>query len=342
MVCGMSSSNAFKPPAKQGVGASTVGIPANTLASALEFLSAKFSAISSDEWLQRFQDGDILNAAGRAMSPQDQLQHETHIHYYRSVRDEPNLPFKAHIIYQDAHLLVADKPHFMPVTPSGRYVQQSLLVQLKQQFNLPELSPMHRIDRETAGLVLFSVRAQDRNAYQELFRLRQVEKTYEAIAGAPETSMSQLEFPLVHKSTIAEDTQFFRMRELTHALNPSYEGDVLDQSSVSFNSETWIDCIERFSGNSAGGPSSGSSLQAFAKYLLKPVTGQRHQLRVHMNALGLPLLGDQFYPVVLRGPEVADDFQRPLQLLAKTLAFKDPVTGESRIFDSRQRLSPPP
>jgi tRNA pseudouridine32 synthase/23S rRNA pseudouridine746 synthase len=338
----MSSSNAFKPPAKQGVGASTVGIPANTSVSALEFLTSKFNAISSEEWLRRFQDGDILNAEGRVMTPQESLLRETRLHYYRSVRDEPELPFKAHIIYQDAHLLVADKPHFMPVTPSGRYLHQSLLVQLKQQFNLPELSPLHRIDRETAGLVLFSVRAQDRNAYQELFRLRQVEKTYEAIAGAPETASRQLEFPLVHKSTMVEDTHFFRMRELTHALHPSSEGDVLDQSPISFNSETWIDCIERFSGNNAGEPSSGYALQALAKYLLKPVTGQRHQLRVHMNALGLPLLGDQFYPVVLRRPEEADDFQRPLQLLAKTLAFKDPVTGESRIFESRQRLSLPP
>ena len=173
MVCGMSSSNAFKPPSKNGVGPSTVGIPANTSLSAIEFLASKFKAISFEEWQLRFQDGDILNAEGRVMTPQDSLLHETHIHYYRSVRDEPELPFKAHIIYQDAHLLVADKPHFMPVTPGGRYVQQSLLVQLKQQFNLPDLSPLHRIDRETAGLVLFSVRAQDRNAYQELFRWRQ-------------------------------------------------------------------------------------------------------------------------------------------------------------------------
>lgn len=341
MVCGMSSSNAFKPPSKNGVGPSTVGIPANTSLLAIEFLASKFKAISFEEWALRFQDGDILNAEGRVMMPQDSLLHETHIHYYRSVRDEPDLPFKANIIFQDAHLLVADKPHFMPVTPGGRYVQQSLLVQLKQQFNLPDLSPLHRIDRETAGLVLFSVRAQDRNAYQELFRLRQVEKTYEAIAGAPESSPLKLEFPRLHKSWMTEDTQFFRMRELVNSLDNSDNPIHPDPSSDSFNSETWMDCIKRFSAADAEKSFIYTPTQAFAKYLLKPLTGQRHQLRVHMNALGLPLLGDQFYPVVQRGPDEADDFKRPLQLLAKTLSFKDPVTGESRRFESRQRLALP-
>ena len=341
MVCGMSSSNAFKPPSKNGVGLSTVGIPANTSLCAIEFLTFKFKAISFEEWLQRFQEGDILNAEGRVMAPQDKLQHETHLHYYRSVRSEPELPFKAHIIYQDAHLLVADKPHFMPVTPGGRYVQQSLLVQLKQQFNLPELSPLHRIDRETAGLVLFSVRTQDRNAYQELFRRREVEKAYEAIACAPESSPLKLEFPRIHKSWMVEDTQFFKMRELVNSFDKSDNSIHAGASSDSFNCETWIDCIERFSAGDSEKPFSHQPAQTFAKYLLKPLTGQRHQLRVHMNALGLSLLGDQFYPVVQRGPEEADDFKSPLQLLAKTLAFNDPVTGESRLFESRQRLALP-
>jgi tRNA pseudouridine32 synthase/23S rRNA pseudouridine746 synthase len=320
----MSSSNAFKPPAKQGVGASTVGIPANTLVSALEFLSTKFSAVSREEWLQRFKAGEIFNADGRVVSPQDTLLNESHLHYYRSVQSEPTLPFKAKIIFQDDHLVVADKPHFMPVTPAGRYVQQSLLVQLKQELHLPELSPVHRIDRETAGLVVFSVRAQDRNAYQELFRLRHVEKTYQAIAGAPETSPLNLKFPLVHRSQLIEDTQFFRMREVAAAeLN----------SSTAMNSETWIDCVEHLAINV-------SPLQPqLARYLLKPVTGQRHQLRVHMNALGLPLLNDQFYPQVIKGPDDTEDFSKPLQLLAKTIEFKDPVTGQPRFFESARQLS---
>ena len=122
----MSSSNAFKPPVKYGVGPSTVGIPANTSQSAIDFLVTKFSAISSEEWQKRFQAREILNSVGQIMSPQDSLQTESHLYYYRRIQDEPELPIKAAIIFQDDHLVVADKPHFMPVTPGGRYVQQSL------------------------------------------------------------------------------------------------------------------------------------------------------------------------------------------------------------------------
>jgi tRNA pseudouridine32 synthase/23S rRNA pseudouridine746 synthase len=263
------------------------------------------------------------------MAPQDSLLKESHLHYYRSIRNEPKLPFKANVIFQDEFLVVVDKPHFMPVTPGGRYLQQSLLVQLKQQLNLPELSPMHRIDRETAGLVVFSVRAQDRNAYQELFRLRQVEKTYEAIAGAPETSTLNPQFPLVHRSLMAEDTKFFRMRELTTDVFPSHN---------EFNSETWIDCVERILTPKIVIQEDGIKELALARYQLKPVTGQRHQLRVHMNSLGLPLLGDQFYPLVLLGAEENDNFEHPLQLLAKSIFFKDPVSGFLRSFKSSLSL----
>ena len=330
MVCGMWSSNGFKPPVKNGVGPSTVGIPANTTLCAIEFLTQKFSAISREEWQQRFEAGEILNAAGREMAPQDSLRPESHLHYYRSIQNEPVLPFQAKVIFQDDHLVVADKPHFMPVTPGGRYVQQSLLVQLKHQLNLPELSPLHRIDRETAGLVLFSVRAQDRNAYQELFRLQQVEKTYEAIAGAPETSARPLQFPLVYRSMMLEDSQFFRMREVA---------SLEHQDSSEFNSETWMDCVERLHTHLIESTHDNASATPLARYLLKPVTGQRHQLRVHMNALGLPLMNDQFYPEVLRDANEDDDFNAPLQLLARAIAFKDPVTGTSKSFQSSRQLA---
>ena len=312
-----------------GVSASKVGVPANTQLTAIDFLCARFPAIQREVWLKRFDEGRVLNAIGQRIEPTQRLLGESHLLYFREVTNEPTLPFKAQIIFQDAHLVVADKPHFMPVTPGGQYVQQSLLVQLKQQLNLPELSPIHRIDRETAGLVVFSVRAQDRDAYQSLFRLRQVEKTYEAIAGAPESSPLRLEFPLTHKSRMVEDVQFFRMREIV-----ATDDDI----SNSFNSETWIDCVERLSTFRTGLNRENKATPALAKYILKPVTGQRHQLRVHMNALGLPLRGDQFYPLVKRAAHEADDFNSPLQLLAKTMTFKDPLTGASRSFESRQQL----
>jgi tRNA pseudouridine32 synthase/23S rRNA pseudouridine746 synthase len=324
----MSSSNASKLLVN-GVSASKVGVPPNTLLTAIDFLCARFPAIQREIWLQRFDAGRVLNAMGQPIAPAQGLLSESHLLYFREVSDEPTLPFRAQIIFQDDHLVVADKPHFMPVTPGGQYVQQSLLVQLKQQLNLPELSPIHRIDRETAGLVMFSVRAQDRDAYQALFRLRQVEKTYEAIAGVPESSPLRLEFPLTHKSMMVEDAQFFRMCEL--ATDEIQEGEP-------FNSETWIDCVERLDGRDSAMQTITPSTPALARYVLKPITGQRHQLRVHMNALGLPLVGDQFYPVVKRAADELDDFSSPLQLLAKTIAFKDPLTGVTRRFESRRVL----
>jgi len=325
----MSSSNVFKPPVKNGVGSSTVGVPANTSLPAIDFLASKFSAISLEVWQQRFKGGEIFNAAGRIMAPQDSLHKETHLHYYRSILNEPQLPFKAGIIFQDDYLVVADKPHFMPVTPGGRYVQQSLLVQLKQELNLPDLSPIHRIDRETAGLVVFSVRAQDRNVYQELFRLRQVMKTYEAIAGAPETSALKPQFPLVHRSRMVKDAQFFRMRELP--ASKCFQ-------TIHYNSETWIDLIELLEDNDSEAPTREIPKRALARYTLKPVTGHRHQLRLHMSALGLPMLSDQFYPFVRRSSMDEEDFKEPLQLLAKKIAFTDPLTGDKREFKSKLKL----
>lgn len=331
MVYGMSSSNASNL-LRNGVSPSKVGVPANTPLSAIDFLSQRFPAIQRERWLQRFDAGRVLNSMGQTIAPAQGLLGESHLLYFREVSDEPTLPFRAQIIFQDDHLVVADKPHFMPVTPGGQYVQQSLLVQLKQQLNLPELSPIHRIDRETAGLVLFSVRAQDRDAYQALFRLGQVEKTYEAIAGVPASSPLMLKFPLTHKSKMVEAAQFFKMREMS--ADEMADGEVL-------NSETWIDCVERIEARDLSLQTHTAPLEALARYVLKPVTGQRHQLRVHMNALGLPLVGDQFYPVVKRGPEETDDFSEALQLLAKTITFKDPLTGIFRTFESRQQLMPP-
>ena len=201
--------------------------------------------------------------------------------------------------------MVADKPHFMPVTPSGRFVQQSLLVRLKRRLGLADLSPVHRIDRETAGLVVFAVQTHTRDAYQALFRDRRVHKLYEAVA----PHRHGLVLPHTHRSRLAPDAErFFLAREV--AGEP--------------NSETHIERAE--------------PLGAHALYHLRPITGQRHQLRLHMMALGVPILGDGFYPEVLRGPGEPDDAENPLQLLARALAFDDPVTGEQRRFSSSLTL----
>jgi tRNA pseudouridine32 synthase/23S rRNA pseudouridine746 synthase len=269
----------------------------------LDFLAAHLPRVSRDAWAARFAQGLIFDDQGQPVAANAPCHTHDRLYYYRSVPDEPALPFEAQVLFQDAHVVVADKPHFMPVTPSGRYVHQSLLVQLKRRLGLDTLTPIHRIDRETAGLVVFSVQPQERNAYQALFRERQVRKVYEAVAAFNPA----LRFPLTRMSRLESDAQFFRSREV--------EGVP--------NSETHISLLQVEG--------------AHALYRLEPVTGQRHQLRIHMNALGLPLAGDQFYPDVQRGPDEAEDFSNPLQLLAKSIFFTDPITGQARAFNSTQR-----
>jgi tRNA pseudouridine32 synthase/23S rRNA pseudouridine746 synthase len=261
--------------------------------------------ISRDEWLHRFEHGLVLDEEGQPVAATQAYTPHTKLYYYRHIANEPVLPEKASIVFEDDHLIVADKPHFMPVTPAGRYVQQSLLVQLKHLTGNDDLVPLHRIDRETAGLVMFGKRLQDRDAYHALFRDKAMHKVYEAVAAYNPA----LELPRVHISRLQPDELFFRTRE------------VLGEP----NSETRISLIKT------------EGMRAL--YQLEPVSGKRHQLRVHMMALGLPLEGDQFYPTVLRGPDAEEDFSNPLQLLAKSVAYTDPVTGEAREFHSAMRLS---
>lgn len=298
-------------PSRRGVSASCVALPSDKPAPwalLLDFLAERLSAVSRTAWALRMARAEVLDEAGQPLLPEAAFRPGTRVYYYRELDDEPEVPFEEAVLYQDEHLLVADKPHFLPVTPGGRYVQQSLLVRLKHRLGIDSLSPIHRIDRETAGLVLFSLRPQDRAAYQALFRERSVHKVYEAIA----PSSTAHAWPLVRRSRIVEEDQaFFRMGEV--------EGEP--------NSETHMDHVE--------------TRGAWARYRLEPVTGKRHQLRVHMNALGLPIAGDQFYPRVLRGPDDPEDFSNPLRLLAQGIAFTDPVTGELRRFGSERVLAWP-
>ena len=285
-------------PTKNGVGPSCVGLPLGAWPTITDFLVERFPAITRAVWLQRMADGLVVDEFGQAVSEHRPYPKHMRVYYYRDLPPEPRIPFNEAVLFQDAHLVVADKPHFLPVTPSGHYLQETLLVRLKNRLGIETLTPIHRIDRETAGLVVFSVEPAERNAYQSMFRQRTVRKHYEAIA----PWRADLTFPVTRQSRIAEDTLFFRQREV--------EGEP--------NSESWVNLLE-VRGH-------------LAKYALSPVTGKKHQLRVHMNALGLPILNDRMYPPVDNTP--ADDHRLPLQLLAKSIAFTDPVTGQARRFES--------
>ena len=294
--------HAFVLPLRDGVGPSCVVLPSQGQGSMLDFLAQRLPGVQRSEWLQRMQAGDVVDERGVAVLPHRPFEGGIRLYYYRHLQAEPALPFAETVLYQDEYLLVADKPHFMPVTPSGRYLQQTLLVRLKRRLGLPELSPLHRIDRDTAGLVLFSVQQRTRGAYQVLFRDRQITKHYDAVA----PWRADVCFPRDHRSRLEESPQFFRMHEVPGEPNSHTHMQVLQVAGV------------------------------WALYRLSPITGKRHQLRVHMAALGLPLRNDPFYPVVNDPPE--GDYSRPLQLLARSLEFFDPLTTEPRVFESQQRL----
>jgi tRNA pseudouridine32 synthase/23S rRNA pseudouridine746 synthase len=271
-----------------------------------EGLAARFPGVSDAVWLQRLQDGDVMDDQGQVIAADAAYKAGQRLYYFRALVAEPRIPFEAVILWQDEHLLVMDKPHFLPVVPSGKYLQETLLIRLKNALGLEALSPIHRIDRDTAGLVLFSKQVHSRGAYQELFRTRTVDKTYECIA----PWQSQLNWPIDRASRIEPGTHFMQQTEVPGVPN----------------ARTHITPLE-VQGN-------------LARYALKPITGKRHQLRVHMAALGLPILGDGIYPTLT--PEGSLDYSRPLQLLARHIAFVDPLTRQSRAFFSQRTLHPLP
>lgn len=275
---------------------SRLQLPPGDWNSLLDGLCARFPRIDRLQWESRFARGRIQDAQGRALAPDMPWQVGLEIRYFREVADEPVIPFEENILHDDAHLLVADKPHFLPVTPAGGYVRETLLARLVARTGNRDLVPLHRLDRLTAGLVLFSTRPDTRDAYQRLFRERRIEKAYEALAPA----LPSLAFPLERHTRLVPGEPFFRIAEVPGEPNARTRIEVIDGAGP-----VW-------------------------RYRLHPVSGRKHQLRVHMAGLGAPIAGDDLYPDLL--PDAPAD--APLQLLAKALAFDDPLTGQRRTFTS--------
>ena len=287
---------------RDGVGPSCVSLPAGPWPTMLDFLVQRFPGIAAEVWQQRLLLGDVVDEQGAQVTPERAYQPDLHLYYYRSVPDEAPIPFEEAVLFQDEHLVVADKPHFLPVTPSGGYLQQTLLVRLKRRLGLADLVPLHRIDRDTAGLVLFSVQPATRGIYQGLFRQHTMRKTYQATARWDPA----LPWPLRRETRIGDSAHFMQQQELPGLPNTS----------------TLIQPLAVHG--------------ALARYQLQPITGHRHQLRVHMNALGLPILGDGIYPTLT--PAGHTNPALPLQLLAQALEFTDPLTGLVRRFESQRWL----
>ena len=284
-------------PLREGVAASAVFCPPGPWPTLNAFLDERLPRVR--DWAERIARGDVVDDAGQPL-PAAPYTGNRRAYSWRHLDVEPELPFEARIVFQDEHLLVADKPHFLPVTPSGIYARQTLMARLRHATGLADLNPVHRLDRETAGLVVFNLKREERDAYHRLFRERSVAKVYEAIA-----PLGPGPWPRVLHHRLAE---------------PGGEGFMQMQVVAGEpNAETWVNLVEPLPGG-------------LARYELRPHTGQRHQLRVQMNAIGLPLVGDRIYPV-LQPHENPPRFDAPLQLVARAIAFTDPVTGLSRRFE---------
>jgi tRNA pseudouridine32 synthase/23S rRNA pseudouridine746 synthase len=287
-----------RPPAIDGLAASTLQLPPGPWPTVLDCLCERFPAVTRAQWIDRMARGRVLDGDGGWLLPGTPHRVGLDVHYYRETANEPSIPFDEVLLHADGDLLVADKPHFLPVAPSGAHVHETLLGRLIRRTGNHALVPLHRIDRDTAGLVLFSANPRSRARYQALFRERRIHKHYEAIA----PPLPRLEFPVARSSRMVPGDPFFRMREV--------EGRA--------NSETRIDVIARADGR--------------WRYLLTPITGRKHQLRVHMAALGAPIANDTTYPSLVH--RAAHDYRAPLQLLAKRLTFADPLSGRERSFSS--------
>ncbi|MBB5214808.1 pseudouridine synthase [Parapusillimonas granuli] len=290
-------------PVRDGVGPSRVYLPDGPWRSLLDFLAERFPHVPPEILRERLARGDIVDRAGRPQRGEAAYAPGRWLWYYREVPGEAPLPFDLPVLFRDEHLVAVDKPHFLASTPGGRYLRETALTRLRRALDMPWLTPLHRLDRETAGVLLFCAHPDHRGAYQSLFQSRRVFKEYEAVAPL----RAGLEPPALRRSRLEQCPGQFTMREV--------DGPP--------NSETRIELMRVRDG--------------LGWFRLMPLTGRKHQLRVHMSALGMPICNDGFYPV-LRPRALEDDFSRPLRLLARAIEFVDPLSGARRRFESLRRL----
>lgn len=290
-------------PVRDGLNPTRLRLPENpSWETIAEFLLTRFPN-DATRIAEKIESGEVVVQDGTAVTFSTPYVPREFVYLYRDPPAEPRVPFEIDVLHRDENLLVVDKPHFLATTPRGSWVTETAVVRLRKELDLPELSPVHRLDRLTAGVLVFTVRREARRAHQMLFDRRLVEKEYEAIAPAA----PRLDFPREVRSRIVKERGVLQAREVDGPVNAVTSIDVVDTAG------------DR------------------ARYRLRPETGRTHQLRVHMNSLGIPILGDNLYPEVYEvGPQ---DYSNPLQLLARSLSFHDPITGRPTRFVSRRNLA---
>ncbi|MFY1676168.1 pseudouridine synthase [Streptomyces sp. WMMC905] len=294
-------------PQRDGVDPVRVRLPVTGPWSTVrDYLVWRLSGAPAGAVATLMDDGLVVDADGRAVTARDPFRPGAYVWFHRERPAEHPVPFALDVVYRDAHIVVADKPHFLATTPRGGHVVETALTRLRRDLGIPTLTAAHRLDRLTAGLVLFTVRPEERGAYQTLFRDRLVRKEYEAVAPYD----PELDLPRTVRGRIVKERGVPAAR----------------QEPGTPNAESRVELVERRAG-----------AVDLGRYRLLPTTGRTHQLRVHLSGLGVPILGDPLYPVVT-DPAPPGDFRRPLQLLATGLAFTDPWSGRRLRFRTGRTL----
>ncbi|MCX6469380.1 MAG: pseudouridine synthase [Corynebacteriales bacterium] len=295
-------------PPRDGVDATRVVVrdPALALLDVLRAAPA-FAGVDDAALLERFAAGEVVDSTGSALTPTTRCRAGRPVYLYRDLPTEVEIGFAMPILHRDDDIVVVDKPHFLSTMPRGAHVTQTALVRLRRHLGVDAVSPAHRLDRLTAGVLLFTLRPEVRGAYQRLFAERQVRKVYRAVAPAPRVSM-----PTEVADRIVKDATDLRARVVAGAVNARTRVEVVGESGT----------------------------DGLAEYRLTPITGRTHQLRVHMAGLGTPIVGDPLYPEIdddLAARPDRGDFSRPLRLVAAELTFDDPLTGRTRTFTTDRR-----
>lgn len=270
----------------------------------LDFLSDRFPKVTPQAWVERMNLGKVTDTGGTALPGNTPFMPGIRILYYREVTNELSVPFDERIIFSNEHMAIVDKPHFLPTIPSGPYVSECLVYRLRKKMNNSDIVPVNRLDRETAGLVMISLKPESRASYAALFSRRQVRKIYLAVAPAGDSR------PGTHWNV---ETRIEK-------------------------SHPWFLCR-----NTGGKPNAATKISSLALdqnrmlFRLEPLTGKQHQLRLHMCHIGHPVVNDPFYPALQEKKK--EGFLEPLQLLAYAVEFTDPVTNERISACSRMALS---
>ncbi len=270
----------------------------------LDYLDTRFPNVGREKWRSRLLQNLVSESNGQAVNLETVYRPGMELLYYREVTSEEKIPFREKIIFENQHILVACKPHFLPVTPGGKYVNECLLYRLRAATGNDELMPLHRLDRVTAGLVLFSVNPETRSLYADLFNSRSIFKEYEAIGHLPSGT---------------DRTDWL----VESRIKPDKQSPVMVNVAGAINARTRIRLIE--------------TRGDLARFELEPLTGKTHQLRLHMASIGSQIVNDRMYPVLLKESPV--NYAHPLKLLAKSLSFEDPINGKRLLFNSERSLT---